>query len=306
MFRGIAQTESGLFNQIKTVFRWDMEPNADGNDLIQRQIALGSSHSFDHCSRHHGFLGKTFPRNTDSLHVCNECSTEAAGQVQQHLRHFLSLLERIFCAALERQSQAPAIILFIAVQLAEHITSMFIADIVTHKAETALIYMRIAPFRQTQLITLSNDILWFIEANVSIRMDVAARVNEFTECLVPYILIRHLLRADYEGLAAMAFAKFKGKGRNVIILYEVQRAFGGRKAHMNHAVSQLVIVDIEFFRQLPSRCLQLETHVPTQLLHITQLIRNTLSKQSFWHLQALTSDVRLPLYPFNRATLILF
>ena len=135
---------------------------------------------------------------------------------------------------------------------------MLVADVIAHKAKAALIHMSICPFRQAEFVTLVNNILRLIEADMSVCIDVVSRVNAFTERLIAHILIQHLLRTDHKGLPAPAFAQAKGKGRDVVILYEVQRASGSRKTHLNHAITQPVIVHTKFLCQLSPDSLQLE------------------------------------------------
>lgn len=75
---------------------------------------------------------------------------------------------------------------------------------------------------------------------------------------------------------------------------------------MNHAVAQLIVVRIEFLRQPFSRHPQRKAHMLVQRLHITQFNSTSLTKHLFLHLQALASDMHMPLNPFNRASLSLF
>ena len=236
----------------------------------------------------------------------NKRAAEAARKIEQHLRHLPCLFQHIPHTILNGKCQAPAVILFVAVQLAEHIMGMLVADVIAHKAKAALIHMRVRPLRQADLVTLVNNILRLIEADMSVCIDVVSRVNAFTERLIAHILIQHLLRTDHKGLPAPAFAQAKGKGRDVVILYEVQRAPGSREAHMNHAVAQPVIVHTKFLCQLSSDSLQLEAHMLPDRLHARQFLRDTLSQKAFRHLKALAANMCLPLDPLDRAALILF
>ena len=145
-----------------------------------------------------------------------------------------------------------------------------------HKPQTAPVHVRVCPFREP---ALRGDVFRIVDADMTIDVNVAPRVDDPAECFVAEVFIQHFLRADHEGLTAAARARIKGKRLDIVVYNEIQRALRGGIAHLNHAVAHLVIPDVEFLCQLFADRLQLVAHVQLQIANIFQLVRHSLSEQ---------------------------
>ena len=137
-----------------------------------------------------------------------------------------------------------------------------------------------------------------------VGVNVVAGIDDLAERLVADVFLQHLLRTDHEGLIAAARTCCKGKRLDIIVRHEVQCAFRSGIAHLDHAIAQLIIPDVEFLRQLFPDRLQLVAHVQLQIANAVQFFRNSPSEQCARNLQTLAAHMRLPLNPFNGTALV--
>ena len=185
-----------------------------------------------------------------------------------------------------------------------YIVRLLIPVIGTHKPQAALIHMRVRPFCEPELPALQNDVFRIVDADMPVGVNIVPRVDALAKGLVADVFLHHLLRADHEGLITTARACSKGKRLDIIVRHEVQWAFRGGIAHLDHAIAQLIIPDVEFLRQLFPDRLQLVSHMQLQIANAVQFFCHSPSEQCVRNLQTLSAHMRLPLNPLNGTALV--
>lgn len=253
MFRCVSQMESRLFNQIEAAFRWNMQTNTDRYHPIQRQITLRLSHALNRCIWHHAFFRQFFAGNLYPLHMGDKHSVETSGKIKQKSESFLRLLKCIFCAVLDGQCQSSSVICFVTVQLAVHIMRLLASLLGPHEVQTALIYICICPFRQSKLSAFPNNVQRLVDTDMTIRINIAACIDDSPILRIAEILFQRLLRANDKCRSGIVFAQIKGIKQNLLFLHKSQCAPGSGIPHMNHVVARLVVLYIEVLRQLSER-----------------------------------------------------
>ena len=227
---------------------------------------------------------------------------ERSRQRHQRLRGLHRLLIQMRSLFRRRHRQTAAIVLLVTIELTVDIVCLFVTIVGSNKAQAALVDVGIGPLCELQLLAALDNELRIVNDDMSIGIDVPPGIDDLAEFLVADILVQHLLGGNDKGMAATALTGREGERLDIVIVHKIQRTLCRPEPCLDHAVADLVIVDIKLLCQLSADKLQLIPHVALAARGL-QFLADPLFQQAPGHLQTAPTVPGLPFDPLHRTAL---